>query len=71
MPSALNIQSDRNIRYVQRMDRKRVEQQKIDRTIRFSNRNKDISFDDSNEITSLSRKPISVNNEMDASYFFW
>lgn len=71
MPSALNIQSDRNIRYVQRMDRKRVEQQKIDRAIRFSNRNKDISFDDSNEITSLSRNPISVNNEMDASYYFW
>ena len=71
MPSALNIQSDRNIRYVQRMNRKRVEQQKIDRNIRYSNRNNDISFDDSNKITSLSRKPTSVNNEMEVSYFFW
>jgi hypothetical protein len=53
MTSCLTLQTEREIRYEQRCQRKKFEQQNIDRTIRFQNREKyrdDNSFD-RNEIT--------------------
>ncbi len=87
MSTALNTQTDREVRYVQRMEKKRVEQQNIDRAIRASNRNKDVSNDVStrnnnisnevsSEIRALSTKKRSVNtriNNSNVSYssYFW
>ena len=41
MPTSLNIQTDREIRYAQRAEKKRVEQQKTDRSSRALKRNQD------------------------------
>jgi hypothetical protein len=38
MPSSLTFQTDREIRYERRCQRKRIEQQNLDRTIRLQNR---------------------------------
>jgi hypothetical protein len=53
MTSGLTFQTERELRYEQRCKKKRIEQQNIDRTVRFQNREKyrdDSSFD-RNEIT--------------------
>ena len=56
MPSSLNIQTDREIRYAQRAEKKRVEQQKTDRSSRALKRNQDISDEVSCEIASISNQ---------------
>jgi len=38
MSSSLTLQTDREIRYEQRCQKKKIEQQNLDRTIRFQNR---------------------------------
>lgn len=87
MASSLNTQTNREIRYIQRMERKRVEQQNIDRSIRAANRNnissttsstinKDVSTEVSNEIATLSKKKRTVNTRtsnsgVSFSSYFW
>jgi hypothetical protein len=73
MPSSLNIQTDREIRYTQRAEKKRVEQQKIDRSSRALKRNQDISNEVSREIASISRKEIhtrTANSRVSFSSYF-
>ena len=62
MASSLTLQTEREIRYEQRCQKKKIEQQNIDRAIRFQNREKyrdDSSFD-RNEITKEVSSAIST-----------
>lgn len=73
MPSSLNIQTDREIRYAQRDEKKRIEQQKIERSSRALKRNQDISNEVSREIASLSKKKIQTrpsNSKVSYSSYF-
>lgn len=62
MPS-LNLQTDREIRYEQRCQKRKIEQQKKDRVTRFQNRenvrNNQTTDTDMNEISSEVRNAIS------------
>lgn len=83
MTTSLNIMTDREVRYTQRCQRKRIEQQKIDRSIRVQKRNQSVSnvvpHDISNavsmEIASISEKRSlgtrSSNSGVSFSSYFW
>ena len=83
MTTSLNIMTDREIRYTQRCQKKRIEQQKIDRSIRVQKRNQSVSnvepHDISNavsmEIASISEKRSlgtrSSNSVVSFSSYFW
>lgn len=84
MTTSLNIMTDREVRYTQRCQRKRIEQQNVDRSIRVQNRNttssnvtqrNDISNDVSMEIASISEKRSlgtrSSNSGVSFSSYFW
>ena len=83
MTTSLNTITDRDIRYTQRCQRKRIEQQKIDRSIRVEKRNTtssnitqcDISNAVSMEIASISEKRSlgtrSSNSGVSFSSYFW
>lgn len=80
MATSLNIMTDREIRYTQRCQRKRIEQQKIDRSIRLEKRNQsvvphDISNAVSMEIVSISEKRSlgtrTSNSGVSFSSYFW
>lgn len=84
MTTSLNTITDRDIRYTQRCQRKRIEQQKIDRIIRVEKRNttssnvtqrNDISNAVSMEIASISEKRSlgtrSSNSGVSFSSYFW
>jgi len=72
--------TDREIRYTQRCQKKRIEQQKIDRSIRLEKRNQSVApYDISNavsmEIASISEKRSlgtrSSNSVVSFSSYFW
>lgn len=80
MTTSLNIMTDREIRYTQRCQKKRIEQQKIDRSIRLEKRNQSVApYDISNavsmEIASISEKRSlgtrSSNSVVSFSSYFW
>lgn len=80
MTTSLNIMTDREVRYTQRCQKKRIEQQKIDRSIRLQKRNQsvaphDISNEVSMEIASISEKRAlgtrSSNSGVSFSSYFW
>ena len=80
MTTSLNIMTDREVRYTQRCQRKRIEQQKIDRSIRLEKRNQSVApYDISNavsmEIASISEKRSlgtrSSNSVVSFSSYFW
>jgi len=59
MTRSLTLQSDREFRYEQRCQKKRIEQQSVDRNKRFENRcglSREISREVSNEISLLIQK---------------
>jgi len=60
MTSGLTLQTDREIRYEQRCQRKRIEQQKVDRATRLENRenNKQYGFENKSEIAEEVSKEI-------------
>jgi MoxR-like ATPase len=62
MPSCLTLQTEREIRYEQRCQRKKFEQQTIDRTVRFQNREKyrEENSIDRSEISTEVRSVISA-----------
>ena len=76
--SSLNTQTDREIRYEQRCQQKRVQQQKMDRNFRAEKRDNmltDISNEVANEISLITNtrrglpKRGAVNNVSFSSYF--
>lgn len=59
MTTSLTLQTEREIRYEQRCQKKRIEQQNIDRNKRFENRcglSREISSEVSNAISLLAQK---------------
>lgn len=59
MTTSLTLQTEREIRYEQRCQKKRIEQQNIDRVKRFENRcglSREISSEVSNAISLLAQK---------------
>ena len=59
MTTSLTLQTEREIRYEQRCQKKRIEQQNMDRAKRFDNRcglSREISREVSSEISLLSQK---------------
>ena len=63
MTTSLTLQTEREIRYEQRCQKKRIEQQNIDRTKRFQNRcglSNETSYEVSNAISLLAQKKRNV-----------
>ena len=76
--SSLNTQTNREVRYEQRCQQKRVQQQKMDRNFRAEKRDNmlsDISYEVANEISLITNtrrglpKRGAVNNVSFSSYF--
>jgi hypothetical protein len=72
--SSLNNQTNREIRYEQRVQKKRIEQQNIERNMRFEKRNNrliDISNEVANEISFVTReKRVLPKRNMSTSTYF-
>jgi len=60
MPTGLTLQTEREIRYEQRCQRKKIEQQKLDRVNRIQNRENNRS----NDIISKTEIADEVSNEI-------
>lgn len=67
MPSGLNTQTERELRYEQRCIRQKIDLQSKDRELRFKKRN-EITFEVDKEIEQLKKKRTSVNVSRYVSY---
>ena len=67
MPSGLNTQTEREVRYEQRCIRQKIDLQNKDRELRFKKRN-EITFEVDKEIEQLKKKRTSVNVSRYVSY---
>lgn len=67
MPSGLNTQTEREVRYEQRCIRQKIDLQSKDRELRFKKRN-EITFEVDKEIEQLKKKRTSVNVSRYVSY---
>lgn len=67
MPSGLNTQTERELRYEQRCIRQKIDLQNKDRELRFKKRN-EIAFEVDKEIEQLKKKRTSVNVSRYVSY---
>ena len=67
MPSGLNTQTEREVRYEERCIRQKIDLQNKDRELRFKKRN-EITFEVDKEIEQLKKKRTSVNVSRYVSY---